>query len=305
MLSSHDMTYRLDFGALEPLLDGLFSSGMKAKNRAFTLQEFLSLIATVCVLIFLFLPLARGTRSTNTIARCMSNMRYLTVAWQLYAEENHGRLVENYDGGDAQGGAIAKTNPSSAPWACGWEDWTLWPDNTNMLFIRNSRYARLSPYITVESNVHKCPSDQYTTVFQRMNGLKERVRSVSMNATLGLPVAKGPFSTIYKLTKRLSDINNPDPAQTFLFLDEHPDSINDPLFWPPTSTGFVDFPGNLHKGAATFSFADGHVEAHHWLGPIRSARVRIDSLGRLARLNPDPDIHWLSYHSQRTGETTY
>jgi prepilin-type processing-associated H-X9-DG protein len=51
----------------------------------------------------------------------------------------------------------------------------------------------------------------------------------------------------------------------FLFLDEHPESINDGYFvnqayYPQ----WLDLPASYHAGAGAFSFADGHSELHRW-----------------------------------------
>ena len=60
----------------------------------------------------------------------------------------------------------------------------------------------------------------------------------------------------------------PEPADIFVFLDEHPDSINDGYFlnrayYPQ----WIDLPASYHNGSASFSFADGHAQTHRWLLP--------------------------------------
>jgi prepilin-type processing-associated H-X9-DG protein len=62
---------------------------------------------------------------------------------------------------------------------------------------------------------------------------------------------------------RWSDI--PNPAEIYVFLDEHPDTINDGFFmnrWEIYSWG--NLPASYHNGAANLSFADGHMESHRW-----------------------------------------
>jgi prepilin-type processing-associated H-X9-DG protein len=62
---------------------------------------------------------------------------------------------------------------------------------------------------------------------------------------------------------RLTDILQ--PSRIFVFLDEHPDSINDGYFvnrayvWK-----WLDLPASYHNGATSFAFADGHSDMHHW-----------------------------------------
>jgi prepilin-type processing-associated H-X9-DG protein len=57
------------------------------------------------------------------------------------------------------------------------------------------------------------------------------------------------------------------PAWIWVFLDEHPDSINDGLFstLSESSVAFNDLPASSHKGAAGFALADGHAEIKKWL----------------------------------------
>jgi prepilin-type processing-associated H-X9-DG protein len=61
----------------------------------------------------------------------------------------------------------------------------------------------------------------------------------------------------------------PQPAKIFVFLDEHPDSINDGYFlnksyYGSTYAEWTDLPASYHNGAASFCFADGHAETHRW-----------------------------------------
>jgi len=67
----------------------------------------------------------------------------------------------------------------------------------------------------------------------------------------------------YRQFFRLSEI--PDTARIFLFVEEHPDSINDGYFLnKPDSDEWIDLPASHHHGAADFAYTDGHVEAYRW-----------------------------------------
>ena len=58
----------------------------------------------------------------------------------------------------------------------------------------------------------------------------------------------------------------PKPSKTWLFLDEHPDSINDGFFINGGgANAWGDIPGSLHRGGCGFAFADGHAELRKWL----------------------------------------
>jgi prepilin-type processing-associated H-X9-DG protein len=58
----------------------------------------------------------------------------------------------------------------------------------------------------------------------------------------------------------------PRPATIFVFIEEHPDSINDGYFLNHFySRRWTDLPAAWHQGAANLAFADGHVERRRWL----------------------------------------
>jgi prepilin-type processing-associated H-X9-DG protein len=51
-----------------------------------------------------------------------------------------------------------------------------------------------------------------------------------------------------------------------VFLDEHPDSINDGYFVNKAYyVEWLDLPSSFHDGAASFSFADGHASLRRWM----------------------------------------
>ncbi|MCZ7639556.1 MAG: hypothetical protein M5U12_28040 [Verrucomicrobia bacterium] len=93
-----------------------------------------------------------------------------------------------------------------------------------------------------------------------------RVRTVSLNCFLGSPVG----SPVVRTYRRLGEVLR--PVQTFTFIDEREETINDGSFglqWefdPATPAAWVlrDKPGTRHRGGAVLAYADGHVETHRW-----------------------------------------
>jgi hypothetical protein len=65
---------------------------------------------------------------------------------------------------------------------------------------------------------------------------------------------------------RLSDIARPVPTELIVFLDEHPDSINDGWFATEVNnpTQRADLPAIYHGKAGGLGFADGHGAIHKW-----------------------------------------
>jgi prepilin-type processing-associated H-X9-DG protein len=75
----------------------------------------------------------------------------------------------------------------------------------------------------------------------------------------------------------------PRPARIFVFLDEHPDSINDgyylnKVYWEAGALvrEWVDLPASYHNGAAAFSFADGHSQIQRWAHALTKQPAKPD-----------------------------
>jgi prepilin-type processing-associated H-X9-DG protein len=98
----------------------------------------------------------------------------------------------------------------------------------------------------------------------------------------------------------MSDFVRPIPSQTFMFLDEHPDSINDGLFGnvgpgPQSQKRWIDWPAWYHNGGAGFGMADGSALIHKWVAPAPPSTLAFPQPPTLpASL---PDLNWLSDHT--------
>ena len=146
-------------------------------------------------------------------------------------------------------------------------------------------------------DIYRCPADRFLSLAQKQKGWSQRVRSLSMNAFLGVystspneGTLKGVnhWYTNYRQYLKTTEIQQ--PANTFVMLDEHHDSINDGYYLndPDAASQWGDAPAAYHNGAGGLSFADGHSEIHRWLSASTKFRVTtisfnppaFDALGR-------------------------
>jgi len=229
---------------------------------AFTLIELLVVIAIIGILAALLFPAFTKTKSRAEGAVCVSNTRQLAMAWQMYADENNGRLPYNLGGDASKRGVGPRTN---ANWVNNIMTWEVSDsDNTNIATITE---ASLGPLVR-GPNVYRCPGDRVLSDDQRSAGWIGRIRSYSMNAMVGdagdLSISGTNLNNPdYVQFFSISSIPNPD--HIFVFLDEHPDSINDGYFVAKAYSGqWYDLPASYHNGGAAFAYVDGHAELHHW-----------------------------------------
>lgn len=262
-------------------------------SPAFTLIELLFVVAIVTILSALMMSALNSARSRAEAMSCLNNNRQLGLAWILYAHDNDDRLIYNVQSASAR---IAVDETSKANWVKGVLDWELTPDNTNTLLVSNSG---LATHASRDSSLFYCPSDRALSEVQEQAGWRRRARSYSMNGMVG---DAGPA------TEKGFNVNNPqhlqffklstitEPTEIFVFVEEHPDSINDGYFLNrANSSEWSDLPASRHEAGATLAFADGHVMLRKWVNreTVKPSEPAAASLP--IRLNPKnaDDFKWM------------
>jgi len=236
-------------------------SVVRSSGRSgFTLIELLVVIAIIATLAGMVLPALSKAKIRAQLIKCMSNLKQLTLAWIMYSDDNQDNLVPNHDGG---------TTDYSLSWVPGWLDFTANNTaNTNYGYVLNSKIA---PYAK-SSGIYKCPADVYNCI--EGTSKLPRVRSVGMNGFIEGGAYKGEHSTFdshwytgFFSYQKMTDIKKPTPSLLWVFVDEHPDSINDgwTIMNVTDPNNWVDLPASYHNGSCGFGFADGHAETKKWL----------------------------------------
>jgi prepilin-type N-terminal cleavage/methylation domain-containing protein/prepilin-type processing-associated H-X9-DG protein len=240
----------------------MYREKYRAALAGFTLLELLVVIAIIAILAGLLLPALAAAKSKGRSITCLSNERQISLACLLYTGDASERLPYNLGAAEikqtvARGQFLNWTSPVL--------NWELDSDNTNAVLLTE---GGIGPYISRSAAVYRCPSDSVVSDVQARAGWTRRVRSLSMNMMIG---NAGEF------TQSGTNVNNPyyqqffkttqvpEPSRIFVFIEEHPDSINDGYFIDqPETYRWMDLPASWHGGAANLSFADGHSEIHRW-----------------------------------------
>lgn len=253
----------------------------------FTLIELLVVIAIIAILAGMLLPaLGRAKAKAHGIA-CLGNGRQMMLAWRLYVDDHLDKVPQSY-------------GPNE--WVDGDLDFTSKPENWDI--NRNLTKSLLWPYCGQAAGIWKCPGDKSTV---KANGVVyPRVRSIAMNAWFDSTDVAGFGPAGFRIYKKMSDLLDPGPTLTWVFLDEREDSINDGEMvvgmWgypdQPSQWKIVDYPASYHGRAGGLSFADGHAEIKKWQDP-RTVPPLTKGLSLNVASPNNKDMFWLMERSTR------
>ncbi len=267
---------------------------------AFTLIELLVVIAIIGILAALLLPGLGKSKCHAQGIYCQSNFRQQITAWLMYVHDCQDRLPFGHKHPDLN------LPDDRYTWVQGFMDWNTptKPDNWDpMLHVAQSPVA---PYLGNSFAVWRCPGDRSTGTPPSGDRVP-RVRSISINPFVGGDVdSRCPERYIWDSWvswRKLSQMIDPGPARTFVFIVERPESIVEGSFWLsdkgfltyPQSIEIDDWPGLSHARADSLAYADGHCELRKWKDP-RTTPNSISGQGYPPYATPspnNPDIIWL------------
>jgi prepilin-type N-terminal cleavage/methylation domain-containing protein/prepilin-type processing-associated H-X9-DG protein len=211
-------------------LKRLQTSGSWKEGRgpwAFTLIELLVVIAILAILAALLLPALAQAREKARATRCLSQMRQISLAVRLYADDHEDEFPRSQHSAAAHrqkawGRAVAPFLGSpDAAW-------------TNLF-----------------DGVYRCPT-------HRLAGARW---SYGLNVYFELAPASDDYVGSPETWRKVSSV--PRPSATILNA-EVPGEVDHimPHFWVSLSdAGDVD--ARRHNGRAHYSFVDGHIEPRH------------------------------------------
>ncbi len=215
-------------------------NAIMGKRRAFTLIELLVVIAIIAVLMAILMPTLQRAREQGKRAVCLNNVKQLTLAWILYADDNDDKIVNGMGGVDR----LKEKAWVGMCWANSYEQL---PEDQQ---IRAIKEGALWSYCK-ELKLYRCPTGfrGELLTYAVMDGVNGKLRADTRKPGVWV-------------TKK-AEIRN--QAYRMVFIDEGyvtPDSF---------ATHYVeerwyDDPTVRHGDGTNFSFADGHSEYHKWKG---------------------------------------
>ena len=257
--------------------------------------ELLVVIAIIAILAGMLLPALAKAKTKAQGITCMNSSKQLLMAWKMYVEDADDRLPYAY----APTGA-------NAPYAWVRGDMTVSPGNWDpKIDIEKSILWKYAP----TTKIWKCPADR-ARVRDNQGKMVERVRSMSMLNWVGgdgtsIPNdPAGYWGNQWRVYRKMADMVEPGPANTFVTLDERETSINDAFFvvdmagYPNGATRMPDMPASYHNGAGGLNFADGHSEIHKWKDPFTTKPVRPNETVGGGPAN-NVDVRWMQDRATR------
>ena len=230
-----------------------------SRRGAFTLIELLTVIAIIAILAAILIPAVGKVREGANQTKCVSNLRQLAVAANVYASDYHGNFVSLY---------------SDVPGEIVWID-------------------QIAPYVGGEHanrifEVINCPSAEHIMEY---DGVRTATYSYGWNPAL-IPDTRdldgdGEFASPTRLMKVQR------PSETLLLADTiqmearggwgndyfvnvgdapyNPATADNPISEAALSSGFSD----RHGGRGNAAFVDGHVESFA-IGEIKEKHVCLE-----------------------------
>jgi prepilin-type N-terminal cleavage/methylation domain-containing protein/prepilin-type processing-associated H-X9-DG protein len=258
-------------GAL--LHSGPRPSTLDPRRRAFTLVELLVVIAIIAILSAMLLPALNKSKLSAQRAECMSNLRQLGIATQLYWDENGGNCFQ---------WIYNSTNSDGHLYWFGWLQSDDAPEGQRAFDLSA---GVLFPYLQ-GSDVRLCPALYATAAQFKLKG-DDVIFSYGCNFYLSAPVNTPPVS-VNKIKRPTETALFADAAQVNDFQD--PASPDNPMLeeWyyldvdtNYSSPGYYPNGHFRHSQKANVAFCDGHVGMETMVPGSMDPKLPNQYVGRL------------------------
>ena len=252
--------------------------GVRARRRAFTLIELLVVIAIIAILAAILMPVLNKAKIRAQTTECLNNMRQLQICFIMYVHDNNDWLPPN--GGNtaqSQNGSWANLSDAQTDYS---------PANLQKCaFFQYNQQVKIYE-CPANTRLIRVPSSPLPTPPYKPNELEPQTRTCAIDYTLnqitfagqtqttGKTAAGGSVYIRWQMNQILNGNGSPGVSRKIVFVDVDEYWVSGGAFGifgngdtsDASSRGFWNPPGTRHANGATFSFADGHVEAWRWRG---------------------------------------
>jgi len=219
------------------------------KRRGFTLVELLVVIAIIALLMAILMPALNRARELGRRSVCMGNLKQLSLAWVMYADENGGNLVNGMAGVD---------RPDEEAWVGVVGVGVDWPKrrqiNGNPTApeegIKNGalwEYAK-------NPKVFRCPAGEG----------EHMVTYAIVDAMNGVQQPQTVADQVWASNR--GDLSRANERIVFIDIGEVRDSSYHVYYQEKDQGLWGDPPPVRHRDGATVSFADAHSDYWKWKG---------------------------------------
>jgi prepilin-type N-terminal cleavage/methylation domain-containing protein/prepilin-type processing-associated H-X9-DG protein len=251
---------------------------MNKHKKGFTLIELLVVIAIIAILMAILMPALNRVKEQGKRIVCESNLKNLSLAWIMYADDNDSKIVDGAGGYNYSYSGLTETAWVGQGWGTHWDQ----PDAATVGTLTDAQKKQaiedgaLWEYAK-DMGVYKCPTGRRGecvtySVVDAMNGL---YRDGTWTGTNNHIAAKGVrVGNTVLWVKRRDEVVSPGPPQRMVFIDEGamtPDSFA--VYYNQRGPWWDD-PPVRHGDGTTVSWADGHATHLKWKAAETIQRAR-------------------------------
>ncbi len=234
----------------------------------FSLVELMVVIAVVAIMASLLLPALNRTKEQARATACRSNMKQLSLAFLMYAEDNDDTLP--WPGG--VGRAISSPEAYAPDWCATPPEMPLIPFTAASAdvpgFGHNAEVGSIFPYVTSQprraydstfketTSVYRCPSAGALGEALRVNYSANARTEPGSGGSGGPPVTASSAVTPVPATG-VNTAAITDPSRKVMLVNEDARGMKSTSFEPRSPAREVQY----HLEKANVGFMDGHMES--------------------------------------------